>query len=203
MRYIARGVCMARPQEFEYDQVLNSAMQLFWRKGYASTSIKDLTEVTKLQPGSLYGTFKNKRSLFLQSLDFYFLNLYTSIKKILHSKKAPLERIYDFFDYFITQAESDIDRKSCLLVNTLLEIPAEDEKINMLVREMFYKIENEFSIVLSEAKDKGNLKKGTDTDALAKMLMSGIFGLQVYNKMQPDKQGLKKIIQSLLSTLKN
>jgi len=194
---------MARPQEFEYDQVLNSAMQLFWRKGYMSTSIKDLTEVTNLQPGSLYGTFKNKRSLFLQSLDFYFLNLYTSINNILHSNKAPLERIYSFFDYFITQAESDNDRKSCLLVNTLLEIPAEDEEINILVREMFNKIENEFSNVLLEAQDKGDLKKETDTDALAKMLMSGIFGLQVYNKMQPDQQGLKKIIHNLLSILKN
>jgi len=192
---------MARPQEFEHDEVLNNAMQLFWRKGYAATSIKDLTEVTHLQPGSLYGVFKSKRCLFLQSLDFYFLNLYSLINNILHSDKAPLERIYSFFDYFITQAENDTDRKSCLLVNTLLEIPSEDKQINRQVAEMFLKIEKEFSRVLVEAQEKGDLKKQADAEALAKMLMSGIFGLQVYNRMQADQQGLKKIIKNLLSTL--
>jgi len=192
---------MARPLEFEYEEVLNNAMQLFWRKGYATTSIKDLTEVTKLQPGSLYGTFKNKRNLFLQSLDFYFINLYESIHRILHSDNAPLERIKDFFDYFISQSEKDNDRKSCLLVNTLLEIPVDDKEINKQVRDMFLKVENEFSKVLIEARDKGDLDKKADPQSLAKMLMSGIFGLQVYNRMQPDQQGLKKIIQNLLSTL--
>lgn len=192
---------MARPQEFEYEQVLNSAMQLFWRKGYATTSIKDLTEATKLQPGSLYGTFKNKRSLFLQSLDFYFLNLYALINNILHSDKAPLERISNFFDYFITQAENDTDRKSCLLVNTLLEIPTQDKEVNEQVANMFLKVEKEFSKVLAEAQVQGDLKKEADVEALAKMLMSGIFGLQVYNRMQPDQQGLKKIVGNLLSTL--
>jgi len=192
---------MARPLEFEYEEVLNNAMQLFWRKGYATASIKDLTEVTKLQPGSLYGTFKNKRNLFLQSLDFYFINLYESIHRILHSDNAPLERIKDFFDYFISQSEKDNDRKSCLLVNTLLEIPVDDKEINKQVRDMFLKVENEFSKVLIEARDKGDLDKKADPQSLAKMLMSGIFGLQVYNRMQPDQQGLKKIIQNLLSTL--
>jgi len=193
---------MARPQEFEYDEVLNSAMQLFWRKGYATTSIKDLTNATNLQPGSLYGTFKNKRSLFLQSLDFYFVNLYKSITKILQSESAPLERINNFFDYFIKEAKNDNNRKSCLLVNTLLEIPPEDREINKLVSDMFIKIENEFSKVLLEAQIKGDLDKKSEPQALAKMLVSGIFGLQVYNRMQPDQQGLKKIINNLLSTLK-
>jgi len=193
---------MARPQEFEYDEVLNSAMQLFWRKGYATTSIKDLTDVTNLQPGSLYGTFKNKRSLFLQSLDFYFLNLYESIHRILHSNKEPLERIKEFFNYFISQSVKDNDRKSCLLVNTLLEIPPEDKEINKQVRDMFLKIENEFSKILVEAQDKGDLGIKENPQVLAKMLMSGIFGLQVYNRMQPDQKDLENIVENLLSTLK-
>jgi len=193
---------MARPQEFEYKEVLNSAMQLFWRKGYATTSIKDLTEATNLQPGSLYGTFKNKRSLFLQSLDFYFVNLYESIHKILNSEKAPLERIKIFFNYFISQSIKDNDRKSCLLVNTLLEISPEEREVNKKVSDMFLKIENEFLKVLIEAQDKGDLDKKAKPKALAKMIMSGIFGLQVYNRMQPDQKSLNNIVDNLLSTLK-
>jgi TetR/AcrR family transcriptional repressor of nem operon len=57
---------MARPQAFDQQQVLQNAMELFWRQSYASTSIRDLTEATKLQPGSLYGAFKSKWQLFFK-----------------------------------------------------------------------------------------------------------------------------------------
>ena len=193
---------MARPQQFEYDQVLNDAMQLFWRKGYVATSVKELTEATSLQPGSLYGTFKSKRKLFLQSLDFYFAALYSKISKILHSEKSPLERIDTFFDYFINQANNDEDRKSCLLVNTLLEVPPDDKEIIEQVSRMFLKVENDFLTVLQEAQKQGELSSESDIKALAKMLMSGIFGLQVYNRMQPDKKSLQEITKCLLSSLK-
>ena len=88
---------MARPQAFDQQQVLTDAMLLFWRQGYASTSIKELTEVTRLQPGSLYAAFKNKRNLFLLALDHYFSELQCGITALLHSQEPPLERIRLFF----------------------------------------------------------------------------------------------------------
>ena len=96
---------MARPQTFNEDMVLDSAMQLFWRNGFTNTSIKDVTRVTNLQPGSIYGAFKNKRNLFLMSLDYYFENLYSAVRCILQSKEAPIKRIRQFFDFFVKSEE--------------------------------------------------------------------------------------------------
>ncbi len=192
---------MARPITFNQEDVLDSAMQLFWRQGYANTSVKDLSSATHLQPGSLYGAFKNKRNLFLMSLDYYFEHLYTAMRCILQSEEAPLKRIRLFFDFILSQKNEDKDLKSCLLVNTLLEIAPDDSEINHRVSTMFTKIEREFSDVLKLAQTQGTLISGGRPEAIAKMLMSGIFGLQVYNRMNPDKDGLAQIVNNLLANL--
>ncbi|MCW9046439.1 MAG: TetR/AcrR family transcriptional regulator [Gammaproteobacteria bacterium] len=192
---------MARPQTFNKEMVLDSAMQLFWLKGFANTSVKDLTKVTKLQPGSIYGAFKNKRNLFLMSLDYYFENLYSSVSCILQSAEPPLKRIRLFFDHLLSQKDEDKALKSCLLVNTLLEIPPDDSEINSRIGCMFTKIENEFCTVLKLAQQEGTLTTGGRPETLAKMLMSGIFGLQVYNRMKPDHDALVQIVNNLLANL--
>jgi len=192
---------MARPQTFNEEMVLDSAMQLFWLKGYSKTSVKDLTKVTKLQPGSIYGAFKNKRNLFLMSLDYYYENLYASVSTILRSDEEPLKRIRVFFDNLLSQKDEDKSLKSCLLVNTLLEIPPDDSEINLRVTSMFTKIEQEFYEVLKLAQQQGTLIAGGSPETLAKMLMSGIFGLQVYNRMKPDQEALSQIVNNLLANI--
>ena len=62
---------MARQKEFDREEALDRAMAAFWSKGYAATSIEDLVAHMGIQRGSLYGTFGDKRRLFLAALDRY------------------------------------------------------------------------------------------------------------------------------------
>ena len=62
---------MGRPRTFDMDQALDQALQVFWEKGYAGTSIADLTEAMGVNPPSLYAAFGNKEKLFKKALDRY------------------------------------------------------------------------------------------------------------------------------------
>ncbi len=62
---------MPRPATFNADDVLERAMLTFWTYGYAGTSIADLVERTELLRGSIYHTFGDKRSLYIQTLERY------------------------------------------------------------------------------------------------------------------------------------
>src|SRR5260370_27686576 len=62
---------MAGVKQFDRDEVLDRAMAAFWTRGYEATSIDDLVESTGIGPGILYGTFGDKRQLFLSALDRY------------------------------------------------------------------------------------------------------------------------------------
>ena len=62
---------MSRPKEFNPDEALEKAMQVFWHKGYEATSMEDLLNAMDINRGSLYATFGGKRALFLKAMDRY------------------------------------------------------------------------------------------------------------------------------------
>jgi len=192
---------MPRPIEFDRDDALRRAMSVFWRQGYSATSIKDLTAATRLQPGSLYGTFRSKRSLFIAALEAYFAETRQRIRDCLQADGSPLGRLRGFFDMLIEEAIADPDRKGCLLVNTLLEMPAEDSEINRRVSTMFAEVETEFEHVLREAQSRGELSRDKDPASLSRMLVAGIYGLRVYHKTRPDAKILREIIDNLFVAL--
>lgn len=192
---------MPRPIDFDRDDVLRRAMTVFWRQGYSATSIKDLTAATELQPGSLYGTFQNKRSLFLAALEAYFGATRERIRGCLEADGSPLARLRGFFDMLIQEAIEDPEKKGCLLVNTLLEMPADDTEINQRVSAMFSEVESEFDRVLHEAQAQGEISEDKDPAALARMLVAGIYGLRVYHKTRPDAVTLGEIVDNLFTAI--
>ena len=139
---------MARPIEFDREEVLRKAIGIFWQKGYSGTSIKNLVEATGLQPGSLYAAFGDKRGLFLAAIDGYFDDMQRRIFTLLHTDQTPIVRIETFFNRLVSDSVTDEQRKGCFLVNTLLEIPVHDQEINSRLQTMFGEVENEFRDVL-------------------------------------------------------
>lgn len=67
---------MSKLKTFKRDDVLDAAVAVFWRKGYAETSIQDLEAATTLKKSSLYAEFQSKENLFLCSLEHYSKTTY-------------------------------------------------------------------------------------------------------------------------------
>jgi TetR/AcrR family transcriptional regulator, copper-responsive repressor len=63
---------MGRPKKFNRTDVLEKAMPLFWKQGYANTGLQDLEKVTGVNKSGLYSEFKDKEDLFLASLRYYY-----------------------------------------------------------------------------------------------------------------------------------
>ena len=94
---------MARPRKFDESDVVAAARDEFWSRGYVATSVDDLTSVTGLGKGSLYGAFGDKHGLFLRALDDYIGIALDGVRAQLrdpaysaydrltrHGRKAPL-----------------------------------------------------------------------------------------------------------------
>lgn len=192
---------MARPIEFDRTHVLHEAVRLFWLKGYNATSVKNLVDATGLQPGSLYSAFGDKRGLFLAALDAYFETMKRAMFRVLHGDDPPVERLRAFFNQLVQESYCDQDRKGCLLINTLSEIPVQDAEINARLQEMFAEIELELKGILIECRALGQLNHHQDPDMLAKFLVTGIFGLRLFNKTQPDAASLQAIVDNLIAAI--
>lgn len=62
---------VGRPRKRTVEETLELAMQTFWERGYASTSIKDLSDAIGVGPSSLYNTFGSKEALYARCLEAY------------------------------------------------------------------------------------------------------------------------------------
>lgn len=62
---------LGRPRTFDEDDALMAAMNAFWTKGYAATSMKDLTAAMGISGPSIYSAFGDKRELYLKTIDRY------------------------------------------------------------------------------------------------------------------------------------
>ncbi len=60
-----------RPREFDIDQALDAALNVFWRKGYEGATLPDLTRAMGINRPSLYAAFGNKETLFRKSVERY------------------------------------------------------------------------------------------------------------------------------------
>lgn len=192
---------MARPAEFDRDEVLERAMDLFWKTGYTATSVTDLVEATNLKPGSLYGAFNNKRDLFLTCIDVYAQRSLALISDIFEQAETPLQGIESFFDFLCQDLEADDIGKSCLLVNTVLELSSEDEEIRSIGAKYLDQIEKLFLAELEKAQQLGEIDKEVDIPDIATYLMSSIWGLRVLSCKRPDKSKYRAVIQNILRVL--
>ena len=108
---------MARPREFDPEQVAEGLLNTFWLRGYAGTSIADLTAATNLLPGSLYAAFGNKEAMFLVAANRYASHMGTA----LSSDARGLEGVQTLLDTIIRLTASDPERRGCLIINAIPE----------------------------------------------------------------------------------
>ena len=120
-RILQFKIVMARPRTFNKTDVLKQTRDLFWRKGYADTSVSDLEQATGLKRTSLYAAFGCKQQLYLQSLAGYQTEARQRIAKIFAQTDDPLERLELLLTQSIENALTDRDRKGCFLSNAAAE----------------------------------------------------------------------------------
>src|SRR5499427_9062884 len=120
---------MPRPREFQPDDVLEKAMQEFWERGYRATSVDDLVRATGVRPGSLYGAFRGgKRALFTGSLARYSKLIVPRKLGELDGPDASIAEVRAYFDGLVQDLLSPEGRQGCLLVNSAIELAAEDDE---------------------------------------------------------------------------
>ena len=82
-----------RPRSFDRDAALETAMQLFWSKGFENTSKRDLMEATGVASQSLYNAFGDKHELFMESIRHYAETRMALLADVLNAPGSPLENV--------------------------------------------------------------------------------------------------------------
>jgi TetR/AcrR family transcriptional repressor of nem operon len=192
---------MARPREFEPDAALQRAMQAFWAKGYKATSLDDLCTATGLSRSSLYAAFGGKRALLHRSLARYEEEAVARITAAL-AKPLPIrEAIAGFVSELIDSIVAGPGRAGCFIGNCAAELAGQDRATAARVRQSLARIEGVFADALAHAQLRGEFRSDADVASLARFLVSGIQGLRLVGKANPDRTALTGIAAVMLRCL--
>ncbi len=183
---------MSRELSFDKEEILNKVMYLFWEKGYESTSMGDIIEVTGLLKGSLYNAFKSKENLFSLCLENYGIR---SKSFFLKDSDDPIKYIKDFFSRLVSEG-SKKDSIGCLIMNSCLEFSGQSTSIALQNEKLFKAVENNMFNVATAIKKIRDLK--IEPRELANDLVVAAFSIREFSKFKNDKKFLKQIANNVL-----
>ena len=190
---------MARALSHSYDQLVEKAQEIFWIHGFKGISAKELAEHVGVSPSTIYNKY-SKEMLFMDSLDYYTSNYTDPFLQQLRETTEGLESLKEFFYSLIEALLDKTFPKSCLMVNTVVELRNENQDIIDRYENYFRILTDSYKIVLEKAFVLGQIKDKKSIDTYAEFLLGVIFSLSILYKIKPKKE-LKDYIDEQLQFL--
>ena len=192
---------MARSRAFDNDEVLDAAIECFWRRGLAATSVRDLASEMGINVPSLYNAFGDKRRLFAEALERYAQQSMRERISRIETKYAGSEAIEAFFKEVIARSLSDPDRRGCLIVNSALEVAPHDKELQLVIAAYMAEIESFFRRCLEASAREGGLTAATDTADMSRLFLGILLGIRVASRANPQRALLEGMVRPALALL--
>lgn len=186
-----------RPRQFDAEDALGRAMEVFWRLGYEGATIPELTRAMGINRPSLYAAFGDKEALFRKVLDRYIEGPAGHIAEALAepTARAVAERLMNG----TAELLSDPERPSgCLIVQGALACGEGAESVR---RELATRREAGVDLIrarLERARGAGDLPADADCAALARFLATVTHGMSVQAAGGATREELQGVVRVAL-----
>jgi AcrR family transcriptional regulator len=185
-----------RPRQFNPDEVLDRAVEVFWERGYAGASLDDLTGAMGLNRPSVYAAFGGKQALFLAALDRYGATLGRQPLDAMLREPDPVEGMRAFLVAVIELAMRGPVPRGCLIACVASEAATCDPDARERVRQAIADTEGAIAAYL-EARQAA----GTEVTALAHVLASVMQGLAIRARAGVPRNELERVAAATLALL--
>jgi len=182
---------MGRPKNFSREGVLEKALPVFWRRGFADASLHELEMATGVNKSGLYSEFKDKEDLFIQSLWYYLESL--EKKGLLTAEPLGWNNIERFLKMGPCSMEG---QKGCFAVSSMREFAIlPSEAVGIITR--------------SRSKLKRLIAKNIevehpkmDADSLAELVLTFFTGLSMEHNLNSSRPSIGRKIDDLMNIVR-
>lgn len=192
---------MARPREFNEQEVIDRAVDVFWRKGFADTSIGDLEQALGMGRQSIYNAFGDKRALFIRALQHYYNQGSETITSVFNEERRGLDSVYSYFALVVDNVTHSDERRGCFLIKCLMDQGTRDSEVASRCQSNDERLFKMFRKALEEAHQDRVLPDSLDLDATATLLATQVYGLNVMARSGASKETLQRSVSALLKHL--
>ena len=188
---------MPKALNSSYDQLVEKAQKIFWLKGFKGISVKDLSSELNISQNVLYNKY-SKDMLFLDSLNYYTNNYSDPFLKQLRQTTEGLDSLKEFFYTLIDALINKTFPRSCLMVNTVVELRNENTDVVLKYDDYLNTLKDSYIVVLEKAFKLGQFKNKTKINEYADFLLGIIFSMSILYKIH-TREELRNYIDEQLT----
>jgi AcrR family transcriptional regulator len=182
---------MGRPKKFNRQGVLEKALPVFWRRGFADASLHELEQATGVNKSGLYAEFEDKEDLFVQSLRYYLENL--EKKGLLTAEPLGWDNIERFLKVGPCSMEG---QKGCFAVSSMREFPILPPEVVGIITRSRSRLKQLIARNIEVERPKMN------ADSLAELVLTFFTGLSMEQNLSSSRLGIVRKIDDLLNVFR-
>src|SRR5215510_3854294 len=191
-----------RPRAYQPEVALARALDVFWKEGFAGTSLDDLSAATGMNRPSLYGAFGDKRELYIKSYEAYRDRARLRMGEVFAVDlplRDMLEKIYSIaLDMYLSGKDGP---RGCFTVMTAASEAVFDPSIRDLVTTGLVETDRFFARIFKRAQERGELAASADPQVLALLASATMHTIAVRARARVSRVELDAIVKGALDVI--
>jgi TetR/AcrR family transcriptional regulator, copper-responsive repressor len=191
-----------RPPQYDPEKALDRAAGVFWKNGYAGTSLDDLAAATGMNRPSLYGAFGDKRAIYLTTLERYRDESRTKAKALLAD--APSLRVYleRFYEAALDTYFAGVDgARGCYSIGTAATQATVDPLVRDFLADSIRSTDAFLADLISKARQRGEISPQSDPTELAQLATATLHTLAVRSRAGLARRELDVIAAAAIDVI--
>jgi AcrR family transcriptional regulator len=183
---------MGRPKNFSRGEVLEKAMPVFWRHGFADTTLQELERATGVNKSGLYTEFRDKEDLFMACLRHYLEN--QGKRGLLTKEPLGWKNVESFLKNGPLYKG---EQQGCFSVNSMREFAILPDEAYGVVTENRALLERLLAMNIEAEKPR------MASSAIAEMVLSFFSGLCIERNLKSVKGSSARKIENFMTALRS
>lgn len=174
-------------------------MDLFWRRGYAETSLQDLLKELSIGSGSFYAAFGSKEQLYIRSLERYVSLQHGDLERILDDATEVRSAIRKILASLV-EADLIDPTRGCLVVSTAIQCGDQSSAAERATAAILH-VESLLAGALERAQARGELSPEKNPRELARFLTTFLQGVRVVGGARVGKEFMEAALTTAMRAL--
>ena len=188
---------MVGVRQFDEQEVIATALDVFWRKGLHDATMQDLAAATGVQRGSLYNAYGDKEAIFLRAFDRYAEEFLETARRAL-AEGDPAARLQKFFEVIVINMTSGSPPRGCLTTRTALDAAIASPAVRQRVQGLLGRLEQLVAQAIGAVPGR---RPAIDPDRLARVVVTFTRGLAVMERAGYGRKQLKEAASTFVDGL--
>lgn len=204
MRYIPNGIKIEMTKAERTKQfIVEKTAPVFSKKGFAGTSLSDLTEATGLTKGSIYGNFKNKDEVAVAAFEYYFKLILDAFKEKVAEGNSVVDKLFIMVDFYRNTHGKHYIEVGCPIANLAPEADDTNPMLRESINKAIAKWDKGIQNLIKEGLANGELKPDTKPSEFASTFISLVEGGVLLSKSTGDLRYFNNSLNLIEKLVKN